>query len=112
MRPERITRAIRAAGVAAAWGRQYKARPGRGHSDKRELISELKTLSVRCDADAIDALIGNGSWTRVTCTNCDAEAQGKEAMAVLNGVAWDEYGPSTLCRTCLTNALDMLRSAA
>lgn len=56
-------------------------------------------------ADEIDRIIGNDSWTKLTCGECD------QRVDVIANIGTDHEwgGPAVgVCEECLSNALNML----
>lgn len=56
------------------------------------------------DKEAIDAAIGNDSWTTVTCDVCD------ETVSAVVQFNTGEWRPADICEKCLAQAKTLLRS--
>jgi hypothetical protein len=102
---EVITRQSLANKAAGQWAGQYGgSAAGSWHWEVGE---RLRALGENPDLDAVDAAIGNGSWTLVpACSEC-----GREAEEVVELGEPPDYESSTayVCRGCLARALGLLR---
>lgn len=99
--------------VAARWRQQYEpfkdqtpmfsVRAGiEKLRSKREISEELDALDGdTATAQQVDAIIGNGSWTRMNCDQCK-----KEVTSVLRVGAELDYESATadLCEECVAQA--------
>ena len=113
----KMTRKILAAGVAERWEKQYY-RSRRSYApngprsvtwlnERKRLVHErLVELGDAPDPDAVREIIGNESWTRLVCDNCE---QHKDPAVRLRGVGCDEYEETTLCLNCITEAFELLK---
>ena len=103
---EVITRRRLAEKAADKWKRQYP--PG---SDKRHdaIGCKLRELGPHPDPDAVDAAIGNSSWTDLwRCDECDSQA----AVIVRLGEEPDyESSTAYVCLPCLRKAVGMAEEA-
>ncbi len=91
--------------VASAWRFQYGANPQ--WPDKARILEQLEALDQESiTAEAVDTIIGNGSWTRLECDCCERDV----AVLVQLGDPHD-YESATLdvCPDCLTAALASVR---
>lgn len=72
-----------------------------------EMVDSLNALLTPIDADEVDRIIGNGSWTRVpTCDDC-----GQDGLAAVMQVGQEpDYESSTahICQNCLLVALNII----
>jgi hypothetical protein len=93
------TRAFLASNAAEAWRRQYEG--GAYWPDRIAKYRALLELGASPDPDAVDAVLGNRSWTRVTCDEC-----GRDVDAVVEVGAMPEYDSRTcdLCGDCVRRA--------
>ncbi len=97
-----ITRASRAAEAATFWRRQY----GDGYDGWPGPITRaLEALGPNPDPDAVDAAIGNPSWTE--CFACDE--CGQPGPVVRLG---EEPECARICQDCLRKALALFEGAA
>jgi hypothetical protein len=65
---------------------------------------KLKELGDNPDPDEVDKIIGNESWTRVQCDNCN----GKFETAVWIGEKlYYESRTALVCLQCLNDAIDL-----
>lgn len=64
----------------------------------------LVALGPTPDPDTVDATIGNGSWTRLTCYECD---QIVESVITLGQLPNYDSHTTTVCLDCLKSALDL-----
>lgn len=92
--------------VAEKWRKQYKKLAGwtttiSGPSDK--VYDALIALGESRDRQAINAVIGNESWTSVWCSSCGTDV----CEAVEFG---DEYGDcgAVVCKECIKEAAALL----
>lgn len=99
-----ITRQSLANNVAEHWKKVYLYENEWSFiaiGSSEEIYNKLVALPKPVDPDEVDRIIGNPSWTGVTCDNC-----GKTASVVTVGQEPD-YDSSTanVCQECLRNAL-------
>ena len=93
------TRHTLAAGAAERWIAQY-------HGDREGIAAAIRALGESPDPDAVDAIIGNDSWTRVPeCNECK-----KNVAAVVQVGDEPDYESSTawICEGCLKKALALI----
>ena len=91
-----ITRHARAAEAAIQWESQYQG-------DREGKAAAIRLLGDSPDPDAVDAIIGNDSWTRVPdCDECK-----REVAAVVEIGEEPDYESATarVCVDCLRAAL-------
>lgn len=108
MKPRLLTREGRARAALKAWQEQYK---NYSRSDILEITRALEAAaeSPSYNADLVDSIIGNGSWTELRCDSCYAS---KLHVAVEVGQRPDfDSNTATLCESCLNEALALCRSA-
>ena len=106
-----ITRQIEADEAPASFEKQYgrdrEAKSWKGGVSKGEIIDALNALPKPVDADQVDSIIGNGSWTRVpTCDDC-----GQDGLTAVMQVGQEpDYESSTahICQACLLVALNII----
>lgn len=97
--------------VRKKWDRQYPNSAGRHQYDwepaTREALRKLDLAT--CKREAVDAIIGNDSWTENHCSECARQHD------TLVGVGTDEDRTggvaAWLCRDCLRAALAMVRAS-
>jgi hypothetical protein len=96
---ELVTRRTLAAEAADRWVAQYKGNLG-------GKASAIRALGESPDPDAVDAIIGNGSWTSVPeCNECKADV----AAVVRIGDEPDyESNTAWVCEDCLKKALAVI----
>ena len=101
---EKITRQKISDDVVKRWAVQY---PLDGHygndAEKQDILKKLRALPKGTHPDEIDAAIGNGSWTDLTCDDC-----GASTLDVVIQIGQEpDYESSTalVCRDCLEKAL-------
>lgn len=99
-----ITRQETANNVTARWKKQYK-NPMYASSDKSDILTKLQALEDTPDPDQIDVIIGNKSWTRVTCHECDTEIS--PVIELGQEPNYDSY-TACICLSCLTKAIKIL----
>ncbi len=98
---ELITRQSRASTTAARWQEQYNG-PG-VTVDEQEIGAALVALGADPLPDAVDAAIGNDSWTKLdTCGECS-----KEVAALVQVGEDPDYDSNTayLCKSCTRRAV-------
>jgi hypothetical protein len=85
------TRHSKAAEAANAWERSYK-------TDRDGVAARIRALGSKPDPHAVDAIIGNGSWTRCTCNECN-----RDVYAVVQLGEEPDYESHTawICRDCI-----------
>lgn len=87
-------------GVADRWERQY-CRDGAWSSEERKAEwTRLRDLGADPAPEAIQAIIGNPSWTHIFCDGCSDYT----SRAVVIG----EYEPHRFCETCIREASAVL----
>lgn len=98
-----ILREVKKKKVAAEWRSSYRQSDGvwnsalSGQKPRLQVYEELIALGKDPDADRIDEIIGNPSWTHSICTNCETLAD--------NVVVIDEV---QLCEDCINLAKRMI----
>ncbi len=105
MRAEAFTERDVIRGVPKRWRAQYPENKG----DKHAIWVALKRLDLEtCTAADVDAVIGNGSWTRIDCDGCG----NKVDTAVTVGQEPDyDSSTATICAVCLQQAVEALAKA-
>lgn len=95
---EVITRRSRAAEAHERWERQY----GDATGDKKAITQRLAALGAWPEPEAVNAVIGNDSWTECTCNEC-----GESVPLVVRLGEPPDYESSTadVCERCLSAAL-------
>jgi len=91
--------------------RRWSDRYSNGHYgvDKLEILRALEALGPTPTPEAVDAAIGNGSWTMVpACSGCGAA----QCEAVVQVGEDDDYESATawLCRDCAEAAVAALQA--
>lgn len=110
-----ITRQIEADEAPASFEKQYgmdrEAKSWKDGVEKGEIIDALNALPKPVDADEVDRIIGNGSWTRVpTCDDC-----GQDGLAAVMQVGQEpdwESCTAHICHACLKAAVDAIEKAS
>lgn len=97
--------------VPASFKRQYGHRPNdhlfRSPRTIGYAIEALEALDVEnCDAQAVNDIIGNRSWTAHDCDNCGKTC---EVLVHLGEEPDYEARYQDLCEGCLGSALDLLK---
>ena len=90
--------------VPESWKHQYCVNGSWRHDDGRdETYRALKALDLdSCSESDIEAVIGNGSWTRLECDGCEREV---DKICFLRSHSQNEYGSCSYCKDCLSGAL-------
>jgi len=97
-----ITRQILANEAAKRWGKQY---PPDRWPDKQYVLRQLTELGGNCDADEVDKIIGNGSWTTTECHECGND-EGVDVVQVGQQLDY-ESSTANVCKSCLRKALNL-----
>lgn len=103
------TTRTRIRGVADAWAAQYAGYKFDDQGRKKEIGKRLRDLDKEAATVAdVEAIIGNGSWTRLECDQC-----GEPVEAVVRFGPEPDYDTSTAfaCEPCVAAALDAIRRA-
>lgn len=104
-----VTRQQLTNGAVDRWREQYFTCRGEWYDDRKQTIWEkLKALGSSPDPADVDRVIGNGSWTRITCDNC---GRYPEIAIEMGSHSDDEYGPCNYCRKCVDEAISMIANA-
>jgi hypothetical protein len=98
-----ITRKTYIASVPDRWREQYGPM---STYDKLEIQRRLD--STPPSKKAYDKIIGNSSWTRLTCDACGNEVK---IAVFIDARASDEYGMSVFCKKCLEAGLKAIDEA-
>lgn len=87
------------------WVKQYENYVDRGDRfDKKPITEKLLNLSKPYCEKEINQIIGNKSWTSLTCDECSDDV----AKGVVFDVSGGEYSFS-ICESCLFDYLERLR---
>ena len=97
-------------GAAAAWKRQF-CHGGVWREDcgtAREKFAALVALGEGPTPEAVEAVIGNRSWTREKCDECGASV---ESIVRLGEEPDYESNTARVCLGCLTKAVELVAGA-
>jgi len=74
-----------------------------GAYNRLDIIRQLKDLPIPIDAEVVDSIIGNTSWTAFNCDNCNKDVN---KLIYIADIFYDGYeGPNIrLCKECVTEA--------
>jgi len=77
----------------------------RDYNPKKAIFNKLVSLGEYPAPDAVDKVVGNDSWTRTFCNECE-----EENIDVVELGEEENYGSSTakICESCLRRALELL----
>jgi len=89
--------------IRKRWEDQYP--PGRD-PDKWEHVNKRLIEDPPQTCEEIDELIGNKSWTRIRCYQCDEE---KDVVVRVGEEPDYESSTSWICKDCLKIALKMIK---
>ena len=98
-----ITRKTQASGAAERWHLQYPEKD----EQRNRIYLELIDLGPNPDPNAVDDVIGNGSWTNTSrCSECN-----KKNSPVISFDIGDDrfYGRVYCCHECLQKAVNLIR---
>jgi len=107
---KRITERDRILSVAEAWDAQYSInikgvpprpdKPLASGDTARQISERLHKLNLKkVKASTVNNVIGNDSWTKLTCSQCNARVQ---AAVMLYGIGDDAQ--LQVCESCLNLA--------
>ena len=98
----KITSRDKIRSVAARWEIQYK-RYMQGQQDKLAILESIKKLDLNtCSAKDVDDIIGNQSWSKPFCDECNSYKE-----SVISFDCGD--GESRICADCLEKATLLLK---
>lgn len=101
-----ITRRTLATIAAERWKLQYLRRDAWYLEASRVVYERLAALGPTPEPDAVDAIVGNGSWTDIhECHECGAE--GKPALVEVGEFSLEDSCTARLCLDCLLKAVAM-----
>lgn len=109
MRPKYVSiRMATAAGVAERWAQQYQHpkdgwRGSAHHPDGKKVYEALIALGPNPPLDKVAEIIGNQSWSYISCDGCSDYVE--------RAVALGEYEPKAYCATCISEAWQVMGSA-
>lgn len=96
-----------ARGVAARWAHQYQhpvdgwRSPDNGSA--KDIYDQLIALGPNPSIEKVAEIIGNKSWSYITCEGCSDRVE--------RAVAIGEYEPKAYCETCIAEAAQALKVA-
>lgn len=93
-----VTRRQLADTAAKRWAIQY---PPDAWPEKQKITKALFALGDNPDPEAVDAAIGNDSWTTCLCDHCN------ERVPQTVRLGHDPYESFTVCGKCLLAALEL-----
>ena len=98
-----VNKRMRISGVAERYKNvQYNDRTGEWSygKEREEIYNKLKSLPITADNKDVDLIIGNDSWTSLTCEIC---GRSRDSVAILES----EHGEieTSICESCLSVAL-------
>jgi len=98
-----ITRQSLANKACERWAEQY---PIERWPDRQLVLKKLIELGDNCNPDEVDAIIGNGSWTRTKCDECNND----DGVDVIQLGQEPDYESNTanICKDCLDKGLFIL----
>lgn len=86
-------------GIVQTWESRFGKNPERPLVRSTLIHLRQLDLSTATEED-LEAVIGNSSWTRITCCECGSDCD----AAVQVGPDTPEVDPIYLCRSCLNQA--------
>ena len=99
---EIITKKELIASVAERWRYQY---PKNACTEKMETIyQKLIRLPLGATENDVTNIIGNGSWTRNKCDECQKE---NEVIVRIGEEPDDDFSYAYICAACLQTALEL-----
>lgn len=107
---EKLTKQSLASQAAERWKKQYCARGSFYDPGKERIYHQLIALGNDPIPVAVDAAIGNNTWTvPPSCSEC---REFKDAIIRVGDEPTYESETAWLCETCLRAAIDLITSAA
>ena len=117
-KPVLYTRKSLAAEAAKRWANQYRDEEThewrRQHlmfTDTEKVYNWLVELGKDPDPDDVDAVIGNKTWTRVTCDACVFSGYGEGPWVQVGQEPDYDSCTATLCIDCFKEASQLLEEA-
>jgi hypothetical protein len=102
------TRRSRAATVVTDWYNQWNIYANT-ESSRHRMYEDLSALGPDPDPDVVDAIIGNSTWTRCHCDECDEDF---EMVIELGEERYYESATACICQECLLAALALFHTHA
>ncbi|KNY36054.1 MULTISPECIES: hypothetical protein [unclassified Agrobacterium] len=99
-----ITKSQVVADVPDTWARQYDARVYRVPEEHKEITAKLRGLPKGFTAEQVEEIIGNKSWTRILCEECEEEVD-----AVAEFKSGERF--VHVCEVCIRKAGIAIRAA-
>lgn len=97
-------------GVADRWAKQYGTKDFLGDAEKQGISQALKRLEPEtATAEQVNAVIGNSSWTALTCDECRNDV--KVVMMVGEEPDYESHTAS-LCMECIKKASEIVNAQA
>ncbi len=107
---EKLTRQSLASQAADRWKKQYTSKGKFYDPDKERIYDRLIDLGNEPIADAVDATIGNNTWTEPpSCSEC---REFKDAVVRVGDEPSYESETAWLCETCLRSAFNLISTTA
>jgi len=104
-----ITRQSRAAEAAQRWKNSYYLSDGRWSElrsgNSKVVYANLVSLGNNPSPDSVDSAIGNASWTRVHCDECNQDV---DAVVQLGEAPDFESHTACVCPQCLAKAINLV----
>ncbi|WP_372570405.1 hypothetical protein [Ruegeria jejuensis] len=95
---EIVTRKGKALGAPKRWAQRYAGYQGSGSDEKQRITEKLNGLTLEeRTPERIDQIIGNDTWTRVSCDLCDDSVERAAALS-------DGINDLLVCESCLRAA--------
>ena len=90
-------------GAKERWKQQYFVNNVWIYGDEKKVIYEnLVSLGDNPEPEQVNEVIGNSSWTRLTCEECNKVV---ESVVVINASEYSIY----LCKKCLSKAVRLIK---
>ena len=97
---EILTAEDRCRRVAEKWKREQFRAGSWIHSSGADIYERLVALGDKPRPDAVAEIIGNKSWSHISCAGCQAEVE--------RAVSIGEYESRAYCPTCIAEAAEIL----
>lgn len=97
-----LTRAEIVAQVPSRWAEQYEGLDGDRWASHRETTKQLLALSEGFTAEEVDRIIGNSTWTALSCGECEKQVEAVMCFGV---------SETMVCEVCIRKAGIALRKA-
>lgn len=92
-------------GVPKRWEKVYKLN---GTNQQKGITLSLNSLSKPINKDEVNSIIGNTSWTRLSCDICSQETN---AIVCIESDSFDGYEGANayVCKECISKMSNLIK---